>query len=109
MGIPSRKERRLGSRLSLTGLLPGRLKNGTGEDVNCKPVDISPHGLGIVLNIEFDTGDRFFLAMKDETIDLEVAWVQRDFGKRDLFRYGLVTLNESIDLRELFIKAGCLK
>jgi len=109
MGAAAPKERRLGNRKKLTGLLPGRLQTSDGRDVNCKPVDISPNGIGLVLNIEFDAGDHFNLVMKDKTIELEVAWVQPDFGKQDLFRYGLATIDQDIDLKKIFLEAGCLK
>jgi hypothetical protein len=108
MGIPMAKERRLGSRKKLTGLLPGRLQTTNGVDIECKPVDISPTGLGLILNVEYDAGTKLQLVMKDKNIELKVAWVQRDFGKKDLFRYGLITADQQFDLESLFEKSGCL-
>ncbi|MEZ4742986.1 MAG: PilZ domain-containing protein [Bdellovibrionota bacterium] len=108
MAIPQKKERRLSNRKKLTGLLPGRLTDKTGQDIACRPVDVSQHGLGIVANSEYDAGDRFQLVTKEHTVELEVVWVQTDFGKKDLFRHGLATIDQETDLEELFLKSGCL-
>jgi hypothetical protein len=42
-------------------------------------------------------------------VRLQVAWCQRDFGKHDMFRYGLVTVDPEINLELAFISTGCLR
>lgn len=110
MGLARFKERRLADRRRLTGLLPGRLLlAATKNDINCRPVDISPNGLGIVVAKELDPGTEIDLVMRDGTVRLQVAWGQPDFGKQDMYRYGLVTLEPELNLEELFVAAGCLR
>ena len=104
-----RKERRISDRKVLSGLLPGRLQTVQGTDLICKPVDVSPHGIGILIDKEFDVGTEVRLVMKTKTITFEVMWIQRDFHKDELFRYGLTTADLSVDLEAIFIEAGCLR
>ena len=108
MGLALFKERRLDLRKNLTGLLPGRLKNKSGVDINCRPVDVSENGLGIVSVDRLAAEDVLELHVKDKVITLKVAWVRPDFGKRDLFRYGLIS-KDQINIEEIFISSGCMK
>ena len=103
------KERRFHQRKRLTGLLPGKMQDDKGNNFACRPVDISHSGLGIVSTHFLDIGSNIFLIIKNEQIILRVLWKQPDFGRRDLFRYGLVCENPDIDLEEIFILYGCLK
>lgn len=110
MGLALFKEMRLSQRRRLTGLLPGRLVLGESrEDVFCKPIDVSVNGIGIVLAKEIDPGTRMVLLLQDREVALQIAWGQPDFGKQDMFRYGLVTLNPDDNLEDIFLTAGCLK
>lgn len=110
MGLARFKERRLADRRQLTGLLPGRLiMASTRADLACRPVDVSANGLGIVVDKEIDPGTAVELQTRNGTVQLQVAWVQPDFGKQNMFRYGLVTLDPSLNLEEMFIAAGCLR
>lgn len=109
MGLALFKERRITIRRRLTGLLPGRLVMAdTYKDIACRPVDVSRNGMGIVLSEEIEPGTEVKLLLKDQPVAMHVAWVQRDFGKQDMFRYGLVLLDPSHDLEAEFIKAGCM-
>lgn len=108
MGIPVFKERRLSNRKKLTGLLPGRILDPCNKNINCKPVDVSSHGLGFISDTEINAGSRLKLVMKDREIELLVTWGQPDFGKRDKFRYGTVVIDRSIDLEKVFTETGCL-
>jgi hypothetical protein len=56
-----------------------------------------------------DPGTGLFLEIQGQRIALQIAWGQKDFGKRDLFRYGLVTVNPDDNLELLFLRTGCLK
>ena len=110
MGIALFKERRFSARRKLSGLLPGKLvfPNAKGSLV-CRATDVSEHGLGIVANGEIALGSKAFLEIEQRIIDLEVIWVAPDFGKQDMFRYGLSSIDKDINIEELFIRSGCLK
>ena len=113
MGLTKFKERRVSDRRQLTGLLPGRLVlAATLADVACRPVDVSVNGLGIIAADQkrrLQPGVELLLLLKDRHIPLVVSWGQGDFGKQDLFRFGLVTVDTECDLEALFLRTGCLK
>lgn len=114
MSLPMFKEKRLAQRQRLTGLLPGRLRiEGFRSNISCRPVDISEHGLGILIPEAVQEGTEATLECTINgdllVIPLTVAWVKRDFGKQDLFRVGLTTDNQEHNLERIFIHAGCLK
>ncbi len=110
MGLALFKDRRINDRKKLTGLMPGRLIfSATGEELSCRPVDVSNSGIGILIAKEIDPGTLLTLIIKNEKIELQVAWVQRDFGKQDMFRYGLVTVDANKNMESVFINKGCLK
>lgn len=104
------KERRLNTRKRLTGLLPGRLMLTESEkNINCRPVDISKDGLGILSEELLDIGTKISLVGQDININFEIRWSKRDFGKHDLFRYGLATIDDWLRVDLEFQRAGCLK
>jgi len=110
MGLALFKERRLSDRRRLTGLLPGRLiLDGAKQSLICKPVDVSSFGMGVVMAREIAPGTQMTLVIGEQEIALQVAWGQPDFGKQDMFRYGLVTLDPGVNLENEFVRAGCLK
>ncbi len=113
MGLALFKERRLADRRKLTGLLPGRVMLETGRrELVCRPVDVSMHGMGIVvqnLRQELEPGTVLLLVTKDGTVRLSIAWSRPDFGKQDLFRYGLVTLDPVDNVEQMFLDTGCLR
>lgn len=110
MNIPMFFEKRAERRRRLTGLLPGPIYVGEAEEsLDCKPVDVSKDGLGIVTNLIMKDGTELTLKTKEGKIKLAVAWGQPDFGKRDLYRYGLKVVGEEFDMQEIFIEGGCLK
>jgi hypothetical protein len=104
------KERRIADRRQLTGLFPGKLLRAVDQrEVMGKPVDVSRSGLGVLSAEQMDPGTELFLEIQGQRIALQIAWGQKDFGKRDLFRYGLVTVNPDDNLELLFLRTGCLK
>lgn len=110
MGLALFKERRLSDRRRLTGLLPGRLiLAGAKQSLMCKPVDVSAFGMGVVMAREIAPGTQMTLVIGDQAIALQIAWCQPDFGKQDMFRYGLVTLDPEVNLESEFVRSGCLK
>ena len=102
-------DKRIKPRKMLTGLLPGPLTDANGERINCKPVDISEHGLGIITSAFMKPGDAINLKLKDRTIALSVSWSKPDFGKQNLIRYGLNLESDQENLEDVFAEAGCLK
>lgn len=102
------QERRITERKRLTGLMPGKFKINDKE-VSARPVDLSEHGLGVLVAKEFAIGALAVLVIKDTQIPFEIKWAQQDFGKHDLWRYGLVCNDPSLDLLELFADTGCFK
>lgn len=110
MALPLFKEKRLGQRRRLSGLMPGKLVAAVDKRaVSAKPVDVSPHGLGVIIAEELVPGTMMQLETPNGSIKLRVAWRQPDFGKRDMFRYGLVTEDIAVDLEDIFLKTNCLK
>lgn len=104
--MPTTSNQRKESRRKLNGLLPGRLQTHSGIDIRCKPVNVSQSGLGLIIQEQFQAGSELKLVLKEIEIILRIAWGQPDFGKKDLFRYGLEVKDKSIDLEQLFIDLG---
>lgn len=110
MGLALFKDRRINNRKKLTGMMPGRLViDDTKEELTCRPVDVSNSGVGILIPKEIEKGKSITLYLHDRSISFKVAWVQRDFGKQDIFRYGLAATDLSLDIESIFIAYGCLK
>lgn len=109
MALPLFKEKRIGLRRRLSGLMPGKLTIEGKHAVSARPVDVSTHGLGVIIAEELIPGTMMHLETPKGAIKLRIAWRQPDFGKRDMFRYGLVTDDNSIDLEDVFLKTNCLK
>lgn len=105
------KERRTNERKTLTGLMPGRFfLPSTDRTLSARPIDVSHHGLGIIMSEKVEEGTEVALAVeKRQVIKLRVVWSKEDFGKRDLYRYGLECIDAKINLEEVFFATGCLK
>lgn len=103
-------ERRQSRRKSLTGLLPGRLSIvDTDESLNCKPIDVSKDGIGILTSEILQIGTKLLLKTHSHAIILEVRWAQPDFGKHGLYRYGIIHHDPNIDLEDIFLKTKCIR
>lgn len=104
-------ERRSNERRALTGLMPGRLfVYDTDRTLSARPVDVSKTGLGILSSDTLAEGTRIGLAVdKEQTVILCVIWRKEDFGKRDLYRYGLESVDKTLDMEQIFLTTGCLK
>ncbi len=110
MALPLFQEKRLGSRRRLSGLMPGKLMLVSEKRaVSARPVDVSTHGLGVLIAEELEPGTAMLLDTPNGSIKMRIAWRQPDFGKRDMFRYGLVADENKVDLEDLFLKTNCLK
>jgi hypothetical protein len=105
----AKKERRISDRKQMVGLLPGKITIlPEGKLFNCKPVDVSFHGLGVVADSELDINTRLSLDLTESTVELKIAWIRPDFNKHDLYRYGLTAIDPNINLEAIFEKTGCL-
>ena len=105
-----RKERRFSQRLKLSGLMPGKVTVAlTGKCISCRPVDVSQHGLGMLTTEKLLENDEICIALPEQVIRMRIAWKRPDFGKSDLTRYGLMCLDESVDVESLFRDAECLR
>lgn len=102
-------ERRKKPRKKLSGLLPGRLYLKSNRlAISARPIDVSPNGLGLLSSDGLPLGAIVLLEMKEQTIELKVSWTRPDFGKKNMFRYGLEPIGEA-NLEEIFSQKGCLK
>ena len=111
MTLPIFKERRFSNRRMLTGLLPAPivLKNSPEQKFNCKPVDISSEGLGVLSDVVLPVGTELTLKLPDNDISLKIIWKKQDFGKKELIRYGLVTESAEENIEKIFSDNGCLE
>jgi len=105
------EERRNNERKTLTGLMPGRFfLVQTDRTLSARPIDVSQHGLGIIMGEKVEEGAEVALSVeKRQVIKMRIVWSKEDFGKRDLYRYGLECLDPKINLEEVFLVTGCLK
>ena len=74
MTLPIFKERRLSSRRILTGLLPAPLvlRDEPEQKFNCKPVDISSEGLGVLADIVLPVGTELLLKLPEEDVLMKI-------------------------------------
>lgn len=94
----------------LTGLLPGSLRIEDSEDIlNCKPTNISPNGLGVLIDKEIPIGNILIFKFRDKNIPLKIIWRQPDLGRQNKYRYGLELVDSNENLENIFITGGCLK
>ncbi len=109
MGDPALDEQRRSPRRVLTKLLPGPLLDSEQKVLHCRPIDLSQDGLSILTEVQLSIGTQLTLKTHNQVVPLEVIWQRPDFGKQGLSRYGLRSIDESIDLELTFRSAGCLK
>lgn len=104
------EDRRKKRRVRFTGLLPGIFRHrSSGSVFSCRPVDVSEIGLGVLSSHGLEIGDEVVIESRNEEILLVVQWKKQDFGKHDLWRYGLAVHDRSIDLVEVFSSTGCIR
>ena len=114
MGLRAVTEKRLSDRTKLSGLLPGRLTiDKLKPNINCRAIDVSKHGLGVLVQAVVSEGMKAKLECtlkgKVVVVELMIVWVKRDFGKQDLYRAGLNALDPAVDLEQIFLETGCIK
>ena len=101
-------ESRKKERKALSGLLPGKMFL---EDdltvISCRPINISDYGLGIISTHKLEIGQKLILRIKNMDIMLKVIWKKEDFTKKNLNRYGLMTLETTENIKSIFSSHGC--
>lgn len=112
------RERRQFVRYALTGELPGRLTNEAGTVFNVVTVDVSRHGLGLLLDPAPDEDEKLVLTLEGPrggNVLLEVRWstIQHEFdslpGLQSMRRCGLLVLDRKIDLVTVLAKYDCVQ
>lgn len=109
MGNPALDEQRRSTRRVLTKLLPGPLLDQEQKVLHCRPIDLSEEGLSILTEVQLSIGQQLTLKTHNQSVTLEVMWQRPDFGKQGLIRYGLRSIDPTIDLEHIFRSTGCLK
>ncbi len=110
MVLPVTQEKRLFSRRKLTGLMPGKLIVVEKDlCISARPTDVSKTGLGVLSTDLIEEKSEMMFVIAKKKIKLTVLWRKEDFGKNNLYRYGLACNDADIDLEALFIETGCLK
>jgi hypothetical protein len=100
-------ERRINQRQRILRFLPGTLHRAvSGEQITCRPMDVSQLGLGIFSEMELREGELLALRFNGKQIPLIVMWTMECQGDAVGFRYGLKSADESLDLAVLFEKTG---
>ena len=108
MVLPLFKEKRLDVRTKLTGLLPGRIRDSLGRGVSARPVNVSKGGMGIVTKNILEVGTELVLQVGKLDVVMVVKWVEPDFAKHNILRYGLMVQDGTIDLEQIFLDSGCI-
>ena len=58
------------------------LKDEPEQKFNCKPVDISSEGLGVLADIVLPVGTELLLKLPEEDVLMKIIWKKQDFSKR---------------------------
>ncbi|MGE0173106.1 MAG: hypothetical protein AB7T49_09985 [Oligoflexales bacterium] len=70
-------ERRTQTRFELTGSLPGNLTSDSGDVYEAICVDVSKHGLGLLLDPIPKAGGKLYLDTPSGKLTFEIRWVSR--------------------------------
>jgi hypothetical protein len=108
MGLRQPTELRLHRRRRLVGFMPGRLFIAeTGEEIVCRPLDVSAYGLGMFTEDEIDEFVHdFVLVVAERTIRLERVYSQESPGLKVGYRHGFRVKDRDVDLEKLCIELG---
>lgn len=102
------REKRISERKAIVGLLPGRLLY-RDTVLNAKATDVSPHGIGLIIDQFIQAGDVIVMELPDSSLEFKIAWIKPDFGKHDLWRVGVMATDHRQDVEKIFKDHGCLK
>lgn len=98
-------DRRKFERFAINGTVEAELMTAKLGKVTFIAVDVSRHGLGMVLSEAVMVGDVLvmnFPELLDLEIELKVMWVNSSSAKDQVWRCGLHVVGESRDLENLF-------
>lgn len=103
---PTGRERRAQTRYPVLGQVSHLvLRDRSGSLISFFPIDVSEHGLGIIIDHALTVGTVLELygeATAREAVRVQVVWVQRSFEALDVYRCGLMLLAEEADLLQVF-------
>lgn len=110
MALPQLVEMRAHRRRCLVGFMPGRLyTSDRRREIVCRPLDVSPSGLGLFSEEELDEGGKdFILIVAGHEIELELVWSMESPGLRVGYRHGFKAKDPGINLEELCAELGYL-
>ena len=103
-------EKRIHPRQKVLRFLPGKLYREddlNGDQIPCRPLDVSAMGLGIFTEEELEEGDRLILRLQGEDVELIVVWMMESPGETVGFRYGLKAKQAGVNLEEIFARHNC--
>ena len=101
-------ENRKSKRYSLTGSLPGAMfEPESNTIIQCKPVDVSQNGLGVMTWSQFDPGSSLILRGNNVDIKFTVIWSISCHEEHNVWRCGLEAEDKDSDLVSLFNERGC--
>ncbi len=105
------KERRVQDRKEPTGLMPGKMMRIRQDRViSCRPMDVSKEGMGILVAEDLMSDEILTLNLPDgRQVPFRIVWKREDFGKLDLFRYGLECMDPHTNVLEIFQRAGMIR
>jgi hypothetical protein len=95
--------------LSVSNAFVGTLRAGEGgPELDCKVIDVSRDGLGVLSNTPVDKNSVVELEVQDRKILLRVAYCLDDLIHKGRYRLGLHRTGSSENLVNLFSAAGFL-
>ena len=98
------------TRFAFNGSLPGALiKGGSNDPLECRPVNLSASGLGLIGMQELFVGDKLTIVSPELNIPFEVVWCDQVEDRPGFFKIGLKSNDSEIDLVRLFSDEGCFE
>lgn len=84
--------------------MPGSLYSVlTGDEIECRPIDISEKGLGVFSEFELEDDEKqLILEVKGQKYYLDVIWLIENPGDLVGYRIGLKPSDPSLELESLF-------
>ena len=109
MGMPRPKERRFGERIKAVKHLPGQLLFAeSGEEIDCRPLDVSEFGMGVFTEEELpEEEENYILRVGELDINLLRVYHLESPGDAVGYRSGFRVMDPEIDLMKVFTEAGC--
>ena len=101
-------DRRRFARVLTNGRLPADIFHvEQNRLIKCESVDASRFGIGVITHEKIAVGELYEIRYKDSRVPLRCVTSHTDHRDPSLVRAGLMTVDESINIEELFAKTGC--